>query len=160
LPNDHLYAVAQEILSTAVDILGDADLEVPERQFVTFGEVADDCDLIAVSWQALYVGEPGAPNLQPEGLGFVTRSSSFEVRRIKCISSSDERGTPPSAAEMNEDAEAILTDLWTLYQGFVARKGDKTFLEGCQGFAIGNALPVGPTGGIGGFVLPLEVQVL
>lgn len=160
MPNDYLYTVAQEILAEAVDILGDASITVPERTFVTFGEVADDCDLLAVSWQGTYTGEPGQPNNQPEGQGFVTRSTTFELRTIRCLSVNSANGTPPSPEEMNEDAEAVMTDVWTLYQGFVARKGDKSFLEGCQGFAIGNVIPVGPVGGMGGGILVLEVQVL
>lgn len=159
MPNDYLYTIAQEILATAIDILNDASIEVPERTFVTFGEVADDCDLLAVAWQVLYTGEPGQPNNQPEGQGFVTRSATFELRRIRCVSVNSANGTPPSPEEM-EDAEAVMTDVWTLYQGFVARKGDRTFLEHCQAFAIGNVVAVGPVGGMGGGIIPLEVQVL
>lgn len=160
MPNDRLYTVAQEILATAVDILDDASIVVPERTFVTFGEVADDCDLLAVSWQGTYTGEPGQPNNVPEGQGFVTRSTTFELRRIRCVSVNTANGTPPTAEELNEDAEAVMTDIWTLYQGFVARKGNRTFLSSCEGFAIGNVIPVGPTGGMGGGILPFEVQVL
>ena len=160
MPNDYLYTIAQEILAVATDILDDAGLEVPERTFVTFGEVPDDCDLMAVAWQGLYTGEAGAPNNQPEGQGFVNRAATFEIRRIRCISSSDERGTPPSPTEINEDAELLLTDLWAIYQGFVARKGDRSFLTSCEGFTLGNAVPVGPSGGVGGWILPVDVQVL
>ena len=86
--------------------------------------------------------------------------SSSLVGKVQCVSGNAANGTPPTSDELNEDSEDILTSLWVIYQGFVARKADKTFLSACDGFAIGNALPVGPSGNMGGWVLPLEVQVL
>lgn len=158
--NDHIYQIAREILTTAIDILQVASRPVPQRTFVTVGEIADDCDLLAVSWQAAYVGLAGQPDAQPEGLGFVQRAATFELRRIRCGASADERGTPPPTGEVEEDAEQLLTDLWVIYQGFVARKGDRSFLSACDGFALGNAVSVGPQGGVVGWVLPMDVQVL
>lgn len=161
MPNDHLYTVAQEILSTAVDILVDAEIEVLGRTFVTFGEIADDCDLMAVAWQAgPYTGIVGQPNNQPEGFGFVQRAVTYELRRLQCVAGNSANGTPPSSDELNEDSESILTSLWVIYQGFVARKADKTFLSACDGFSIGTPVPIGPLGNMGGWSLPLEVQVL
>lgn len=160
MPNDHIYAVALEILATAVDILETEGRVVPPRRFVTFGEIGLDCNLLAVGWQNAYAGIAGQPDQQPEGLGFVQRAATFDLRRLRCVSSLDERGTPPSPDALNAEAEELLTDLWTIYQGFVERKSDRTFLTSCDGFSLGNAIAVGPQGGVGGWSLPMDVQIL
>lgn len=159
MANDYLFTLADEIRAVASEVLEAAGIAVPKRTFVTFGEVADDCDLMAVAFQGMYTGNPGFPDPRAEGSGFVTRSASFEIRRVRCVYSADERGKPPSATQMDEDAEEVLTDLWVLHQGLVARKHAKTFLTSCQNFTIGNILPVGPVGGMGGGIIPIEVEL-
>ena len=163
MANDYLYTVAQEILATAVAILEEAEIDVPERRFVTFGEVTDDCDTLVVTFRGLYTGNPGQPNNQPEGLGYVVRSAQYELRKLQCVALPLQGRDPTSPESHNEDAENVLTGLWVLYQGFVARKADKSFLEACQGFTMGEVSPIdiapGMSSMIGGGLMVFDVQV-
>ena len=52
-----------------------------------------------------------------------------------------------------------MADGWALLSGLLNSYALGTFLERCQSLVVGNLVPVGPEGGVGGWELGVKVQV-
>lgn len=160
--NTYLFDLAKEILAECVDILSDAGITPPEIQAVWPGEIVDEgCDQISVGLERLYNGLPGLEAASPEAVAEMAwaRSASYVVRIVRCVNSGNDRGRPPTVTEIEDDAEATYSDIWAIHQGLVTRYHAGTFLEACQSFLVGNALPAGPDGGVGGWTITLDMAV-
>lgn len=156
---DYLDDLAHEILATAIDALEDNAITPPVRQFVSPGAIADDCDQIAVELARIFTGRPGAEVAEPEQCGYA-RTAEFFIRIVRCLASaSDDDDIIPTPDELNGDAKIVMRDIWVIHQELITRRAAGTFLDRCQNLLVGNALPAGPEGGLGGWQLLIQVQI-
>lgn len=154
-----LWLIARDILDTAVLALDSNGIDPPDRRVIAPGEIADDCNQIAVALVRVFTGTPGREVNLPEQCGNA-RTAEYVIRPVRCVAVVDDQGHPPSDVQQTDDAEVVYRDLWTIHQELIQRWADGTFLDGlCGELLIGNIGPAGPEGGLSGYEMVVQAQV-
>lgn len=155
-----LFDIAADIRAAIESGFQTAGRELPERRFVSNGDVADDCDQLAVEVTSVFrmsEGQEVATSLKRSaGLGM-----DVAIRLSRCQPSGETIGddyVAPSPEELQDAASDLLIDGWVMRQSLIAayKAGD---FESCNDLALGRLEAFGPLGGIGGWTLNVRVQV-
>lgn len=170
-PGD-LYELADELLSFAADALDTIPILVPglegapARQIVYWGLPVDDCDQIVV-----YVPTIGEADTTPGGLGAAVRPRvgridhvTINIRVIRCclpMGTESSMGdiSPPTPAQINATSQQILADGWALWNHIHNAKSSGVLRSLCDEMYFSGLIAVPPSGGCGGWVLPVRVQL-
>lgn len=161
--NTKLADTAAALLQVCVDGLTTAGLTVPERQYVSSGSVAYDCEQLVVTLERLYPAvpfqdDPGAPVLRMTLL----RAATLGVHLVRCIPtlSDGPRGDVfPTPADLDASGMALLTDALVLPKVITTAWRADTFLGTCDQMGIREVLPAEPDGGFGGTICRVDVQL-
>lgn len=158
MANDYLYTLATDVLNSVVDRFTNEGIDLPERQYVTGGQVAIDCEQLVVEVMRVFTGLPGAEVVRPVDCA-VPRSAEIRIWLIRCVPVVKDSGDAPSAGELDTSGKKLLTDGWVLTWGLLAEYRDGNFLSQCDKLAIGNLLSVGPDGAYGGWNLRIQADL-
>ncbi len=147
---ERIYNVCQALLTAVIDHHGGT---LPDRQYVSAGAPAFDCELLATWCERTegYEGAPGVVTAATSGAGFAMRVGTFVVTLVRCTPAvPDSKGgkvalttvaqEESAAAELYGDAQRVLNALVTAY-----RAGE---LTGCHSLAFAEWAPIGPEGGL------------
>lgn len=107
--HDDLYDLAVFILAKIQEIFAREGVDLPDRQYVTSGQPAQDCEQVTVAFQQMYIGPPGDEASAPQRCDG-PRSATFQIAITRCISVGDKRGNPPTAAQLQADARRLMRD--------------------------------------------------
>lgn len=158
MANDRIYTIGNELLNAVNNHFATKNVELPERQYVHYGEVAWDCPSLVASMvgfstphNQLGVSEQ-FPNIVLPGVPF-TRHVSFEVWLLLSICAiPGEDGDFPTEEQLDTDGEMMLINGWLLYEALLVGAAAGSVLEGgCQSIDIGECVPVGPDGAMAGW---------
>lgn len=158
MPNDFLYTVANQALEAVVDRFATEGITLPDRQYVTGGLVALDCEQVVVEVVRVYTGTPGAELSDPVSCA-VPRSAEMRIWIVRCVPIFKDNGDPPTQSELDASGEELLTDGWVLVWGLLQEYRDGNFLSQCDKLVIGNLAAVGPEGGFGGWALTIQADL-
>lgn len=131
---------------------GDAEA-LPDRQYVTFGNPAWDCEQVVCSVQRMFSVESDVAAEQIiSGPLFFMRGIAVAVSIIRCVPVPDDSGDVillPSDTELEAAAQIALVDSEAIFNALVEAQlaGE---LAGCSGIAFDNWVAEGPEGGLGG----------
>lgn len=160
-----VWDLAVELLAAAEQALTDNGIDLPDRRFVTFGEVVDDvgegCDgLLAVTGMRIFTGTPGQEVALPEQCGYA-RTLEMLVRIVRCVhpAEGDEEQIIPTTTELEYDARTTMRDVWVILQGLIEQHANQDLYPACQRLMFGNASVAGPSGGVGGWQILVQVQL-
>ena len=150
----------RQVAVAALDLVGDEDglLGAPDRSLVTPGLPVDDCcEQIAV-----HVGP--IRRRQTVARGRVGRNAwrsevEFTVTVGRCIPGPDDRGNGPTVEQLEESARQINADGWALWNAVNNAYRDGIILGGCDPVDIGPMVDRNPSGGCGGWTLPIVAVV-
>ena len=166
MPNERLYTLGQVILDEAVSRLIAGGREVPERQYIANGpppDVAWDCRQLTVALTRVFPGTPGIERVGRVAGGFgpcaTIWSVEYIVELVRCVSVLNDQGTPPQASVIDGEAADLLTDLWVLHQGLAEAAAAGEIADRCDDVLIGNAILLGPEGGMASIRVPIQVQL-
>lgn len=155
-----LYLLASQVLETVATGLADAGLVVPARRYVADGNaVAWDCEQLVVSVDSTqgYEGNVAAEQLGP-AFAMALRAATLGVWIVRPAPALDDEGTPPPADEIDANAQVVLQDpmvtLECLWRAHAAGE-----LGSCKGLAFQRWQAIGPSGGLTGGVLRLNVDL-
>lgn len=153
-----LATVCTDLLASVVDVFADAAIELPDRQYVTSGEVAFDCDdgQLVVSAQRIFRGN--ANEAQGDVKLGASRSVDLDIYLMRCVPTPDDEGNPPSGAALAAAGMAQLVDAWTLFRGVLKNKA--SFSDACSSMNVAECVAVGPEGGLGGWRMRLSVELV
>jgi hypothetical protein len=105
----------QDVLDIVVQTFGQAGVTLPERQYITSGGTAHDCEQVTVSFQQMYLGPPGDQAAEPQRCDG-PRSASVLVEVVRCIPSVNSRtGVPDPQAQANFAVQQLV-DAWMLLE--------------------------------------------
>lgn len=170
-PGD-LFVLAEELLSFAAEALDtipiyDATLNgAPDRQIVYWGMPVDDCEQLVV-----YVPNIGEADTTPGGLAAAVRPRvgridhvTVNVRIIRCCLPSGSESSmgdysPPTPTQINATSEQILADGWALWNHLHNAKSSGVLRSLCDEMFFNGLIAVPPSGGCGGWVAPVRVQL-
>lgn len=163
-----LHDFALELLQSCADALDTTDAGAPDRQFVSPGlPVIDCCSMLAVFTSSLLDG-PTSPGSPPMVTGhrstFMKQPTAiFTVLVARCVPVGEGNANnyrPPSVAQLNAVSEITDQDIWVIYNylNWKMREGD-SFLGKCQAEWIYPATPLDPSGGCGGWTIPIQVAM-
>ena len=164
---DDLYQIAAEFLAVSVDALdAHTTLGAPERQYVSHNQPALDCEQITVHTSLLGEADlaagPGAlaraHAINRGGLPLVTLS----VTNVRCVPTLIESGGEvfaPPASELDASARTLNEDVWVLWLGITESLKHGTLAQICSGAERLGAVPLGPEGGFGGWVLTYRYPI-
>lgn len=135
------------------DLIAERLEPTPGKVFIQpGGEVAwDQCDCEGQAWARFVTATPVLGTRKANGQSCVEWwDVTFAVGVLRCVKGPTQRGILPSGEQISADGERFATDLVTLM----------TAIE-CDGFVrqIGQALPLGPSGGCAGSEVQFIVRV-
>lgn len=150
-----LPAYLQLVLDKVVGTFEQAGIELPERRYIAYGDVAADCEQLTVQFQQLYDGSPGGnPNAVQQCDG--PRSVVMVVELFRCVpTTAGPRGGPPSPEAMDASTVIFLKDAWLLLDS-----ADQ--VSKASGWAPGfivDVNPISPSGGFAGTRMNLTTLV-
>lgn len=163
-----LYEFASEYLAACEQACAFAPGGAITRSFVSPGPPAFDCSQLAV-----YVGGPIDANTQPLSppLAIGRRPSQTGAVHLvnltclvtRCVPVLGEEGEPPDPAAIEASAQETIGDVWSIWntvRSLYRKKLIFTRPDGIQReLFFDGALPLHPLGGIGGWQIPIRVQV-
>lgn len=165
-----LRTVVQHVFDTLVSELTSAGIDVPDRRYIHQGQVADDyagekcSEQFVVSFQGAFQGQIGfTGSAVPEAAirCAMPMSVQLEVRLTRCVPGPRSDGTPPTASQLQDSAEQLLLDAWTLPVVVIDSTLDGSLTDmGVDLVGIGNVVPIGPQGNTGGSSMSLFVSIL
>lgn len=158
MTNGYLFDIATQALDAVVSRFAAEAVALPDRRYVTAGEVALDCDQVVVEIVRVFTGLPGGEITEPVSCA-VPRSAEMNIWLIRCVPGMSEDGSAPSASALSDSGEELLTDGWILTWGLLQEYRDGNFLSQCDKLVIGNLTSVGPEGGFGGWALNIQADL-
>lgn len=158
----NLPDTAQKILSAFSAQLEAQAVDLPERQYVSPGNIAVwDGEQLVVNLQDVLQGQPGAPYAGTYGPGSENLSAQFSVaivRKIPVVSSG--RGPKiPSAKKISEAGFEAMEDAEALVKAAVAIHSTNAITGLGQGFSIDPCSTLGPEGGLAATRLLLTISL-
>lgn len=175
MPASILYDVSNEILVAARDSLkgvpGCLDPSTGTgscgslSSFVAFCGAGEDdtcCHKLTVSPRGLrpiYDGNSGGVFNLDKPCMLAGTILDLTVRYGRCAPTMNDQGDIP-AWQMDQSARDLMTDLWLVYTGLLAKLGEGVAAAGgCASGKLGNYSCFGPTGGCAGFTIDVSLQV-
>lgn len=149
------FTIAKAILDVAVNALVDP----PDRQYVTFGDVAVDCDQIVVGIRGI------TPTQRfPNDTGGRVRCAQVPVVEMwvelhRCGPQGDESGNAPTSAALQAFAQTMSDDQESLVCEFLDAIQNNEMTARPQAWEMLATVPLGPQGDYTGVRLPFKVQV-
>lgn len=160
MTTDALFTLAQGLLTSIENIFSAAGVSLPSRKYVSNGDVAFDCEQLAVQASQVYLGQSGGQVITPITKGAaVVRTVEFSIYLLRCAPVAPDNQTAPSAADIQANAQKILIDGWVLFQGVLAEGIAGTLLGECENFSVNAMTPQGPAGGQAGWLLKIAGQI-
>lgn len=162
-PGD-LHALAEEYLAACSDALDTIPsyepqlLGAPARQFVSPGLPAwDCCDQLAV-----YVQPINEADTTPGGLAAGKRHTTGRINHVR-LSAGITRCIPtdvePPPGQLTASAEQLNADAWALWNHIFNLVRSGQLLTLCQEMFFEGINPVIPSGGCGGWVVNVRVEL-
>lgn len=167
-----LHDAALELLTVAVDALAGTDAGAPDRQYVSPGPPAFDCEQVTVHAGAIGDAQtaPLAPALAPAMRDATTGHvflATLVVTAIRCTPAlaGPDGSTFPAPADLQASALVTQTDAWAIWNRIVQLRNEKPcalfgrsdgrprdlYYDGCA--------PVATMGGLAGWSIQLRVQL-
>lgn len=167
-PDSRLRDAAQEILDNLAADLTVRGIDVPERQFITTGDVAHDfegqrcAEAFVVTWNGTFQGivsqETGNLSDAPI-LCSMPLTAQFTIALLRCVPIVKASGQAPTAAELQASGETLMLDAMTLPVSVVDLQGEGNLVTDADLLGITAVQPIGPDGGVGGVALSLVVTL-
>lgn len=161
MATDQLYDFCNALLADAVDILDDAGLVVPSRQFVSATTPAEDCDTIAV-WVDNLGPWATAGRQDRAPCGFVT-SAGVNLRIIMCQDEGGNEGQPVPVAQLDTFGLEHHQRGWVLWNGLLSLWTSSTgaaFTDRrCDTVRDWEMVQTEYFGGTGGWTISFEMQI-
>jgi hypothetical protein len=160
---DSLYQAGADLLAACVAALNLTATGAPTRVYVADGPVALDCEQVTVHFASIGQADtsPSSPALQPARRA-VTASvgvAGMIVTATRCVPVVSQEGRPPSASAIEASARVIAADGWAIWNHLHNEVRAGSLFAGCQGLYIDPALPITPSGGVGGWTLAVRLPL-
>lgn len=148
---DLYYDMGHTILEAVLDAYDNAapPLVPPERQYVTFGNVAADCDQLVVEYGGATPLE--ADNFLP---CIPITDHIYRIWVMRCNSAWEDDNIP-SADTLDTSAQIVLRDAYVLAGLFPAELKAASL---CSKLQIVSLESFGPEGGLGGVILTITFK--
>lgn len=147
-----LSSIAADLLGAAVAALG---TDAPDRRFVSHNAPAWDLckwDQLTVHLASLQFKQSAGPRLR-----MTAPNPTWAIQIVRCVPQMEDNGHPPSADALSTSGQALLDDLDAIQQA--VRADAAAIFGGCEALAFGQAVPLGPQGGVGGYSWPISAEV-
>lgn len=161
-PGD-LYADAQELLAASAASLDtipgfDPTLNgAPTRQLIAFAQpVLDCCEQLAVS--VVQVQDAPTATGLPAGRQVAAKLNHvfLAVTISRCYPVADNKGNPPSVADIQEHTRQLDADGWALWNHLYCLWTSGDLFTFCGEVFWDSLRPLGPSGGCAGWVLGIH----
>lgn len=160
-----LYNLASNVLDAIVAGWPVGATALPERQYVTFGDVAWDCEQLVVAIERVFgidgdvTGETYIQDGTLRGFQGVT-VGAWLIRCVPDIDSAlDGQLIFPSVADLDASAQILCADPIHMWNTIASAQAAGA-IASCNGLAFQDADPAGPLGGFGGTLLRVRMQIL
>lgn len=165
-----VYQTVRNVLDAYVRYFDSVGVELPVNAngevvaFVSDGSVAYDDPLLAIEVTALRPGRPGELSSVPILAG-TTYSIETKLHLVREVPTVDADGAP-TAEQVEEAAQALLRDWWTILQGALSltaagMAGDPNSLQAApyRRVMVQEIVTTGPGGGISTTVATLALEL-
>ena len=104
-----------EVLQRIIDTFESYNVPIPARRYWTVGQVAIDCEQLALTLIQIYLGPPGDQASTPQRCN-MPRTAVMTVTLAREIPVVGQNGRPPSAERIQQAARISAIDAYTLMQ--------------------------------------------
>lgn len=158
--------VAQRMLTALENHFDAQGWDLPERRYVAAGSpniIAADDEHLAVALSQIASSTGGTAGVT----GYLSRAAgatgppraTLTARLMRCVSTIDDSGEPPTVAELHADGVRLLADPGRLLTAlFKWRETEVHPLNPNAIVDIGNVEVIGPMGGLAGHAVPIQIS--
>jgi hypothetical protein len=164
--HERLHDVATKILAAIEAEYATHDVELPARRYVAPAaaeRVAHDCDQVTVALVAAGTRPLSGAGHPSPGWTFLVPVATYEAQIIRCIPAFDPADGIPSASELAALGEQMLRDAGLLLSALLTAIGAGALLPDDvpepHRADVTAVVPVGPSGGLGGVLARVAVDL-
>jgi len=159
-------AVAQRMLTGIIAHFDAQGWDLPQRRYVAAGSptiLAADDEHLAVALASMQSGTGGGT----AAVGNLSRAAGTQgppratvtARLMRCVSTIDDTGEPPTAGELHADGVRLLADPGRLLDALFAwRRAELEAMNPNPLVEIGTVEVIGPMGGLAGHAVPIVMS--
>ena len=107
----NLKNLLDKVLEKVVEVYEEYNVPLPDRRFLTMGEVAIDCEQLAVSFIQVYLGRPGDEASEPQRCT-MPRSAVLVISVSREVPVVGQNGRAPTGERIQEASEIAAVDAW------------------------------------------------
>lgn len=157
---DQLYGLASDLLTAVEAGLVECGVEVPEHAYLVTHEPAFDCcPGLMVSVARVFPGVVGGEEFTNLQCG-ARRVAELVVWLLRCVSSSDEGGEPPSPTVLEEEAHTSLLDADALNVSLLqAFRTGGVLQDPCRNVGVGAIEAITPEGTCAGWKVAIQFEL-
>lgn len=114
-PDQEIIGAVMEHIRLKINaVFEQADVSLPDRQYLTVGAEAHDCEQLTVSFRQMYLGGPGDQAETPQKCNS-PRSIVLTIQLVRKVAMPPSaRNTTPAASAINDVTLGRVTDAWLL----------------------------------------------
>lgn len=157
-----------DVAVLALDTLPDEDVTLdgaPARRYVAAGTPVVDCDQVVV-WMPTIDEVDTAPDGNQLAVGLRGQMGrvnlpSYTLMVVRCVPALPKQGrsTAPAVEVLSAAAKQTNADAWVCWCGINTARKQGRFNDLCSSVAVGRATAMQTSGGLGGWQLPIYVQL-
>lgn len=148
---DTLHEDAKKLLALSVELLEAAGVDVPAKQYVAGGTLAWDMPSLTVYLGAVYLGEPGRPQITSAWMNAIRWVAPFYIqilRDSKAVAPGFNGARSPQVDQLEAEGKVMTNDLVALSNLAVLLRTE--FVPRNDVVGIGSTTPLGPEGSMVG----------
>lgn len=111
-----LVTLGNTILDGVIEGYAARGIALPDRQYLTIGTPANDCEQLVVSWQQTYLGLPGDEASIPQPCDNTPHTAVFVVQICRKMPVVSDSGKAPKPEDIQKRSEAVLLDAYVLFE--------------------------------------------
>lgn len=162
IPDSRIFDIAQACLDAVVAHYLTEAVDLPDRQYVSNGLPAFDCEQITVHVENTFgiTGTPLGenPTDQYRDAGHAMRAGVFAITIIRCVPMLDDDGNAPTVAREVTASQAIYADAVLVLNALIVAEGNGD-LPGCGAIVFRSWTNENPQGGYGGGTLRVSISL-
>lgn len=162
IPESRIFDIAQACLDAVVAHYITEGVVLPDRQYVSNGLPAFDCEQVTVHVPETFgiTGTPLGenPSDQYRDAGHAMRAGIFAVTIVRCVPTIDDNGQPPAVALEVTASQVIYADAVLSLNALIVAEGAGD-LPGCGSVVFRSWTNENPQGGFGGGTLRVAISL-
>lgn len=152
---DSLGALMESVLESVSAVFEAAQIDLPVRRYITFGETTHDCEQLTVAFQQAYVGPPGDEATLPQPCQG-PRTAVLAVELVRCVPTGAQTRT---GASLPSEQDLAIYGASRARDAYMLLEAGATAADQWGLGVIADVSPGQPQGGYQGIIMNLTLAI-